>query len=105
MYKRQLLDNRGQRIDEIYAYRDNRVDKLIHEKVNQKVFEDIYQKTGIQFQKFNTLYQLASDDDIRKTRAVDFLMVPDYLNYLLTGKKVNEYTNMSTCLLYTSVQS
>lgn len=94
-----LLDNRGQRIDEIYAYRDNRVDKLIHEKVNQKVFEDIYQKTGIQFQKFNTLYQLASDDDIRKTRAVDFLMVPDYLNYLLTGKKVNEYTNMSTTQL------
>ena len=94
-----LLDNRGQRIDEIYAYRDNRVDKLIHEKVNQKVFEDIYQKTGIQFQKFNTLYQLASDDDIRKTRAVDFLMVPDYLNYLLTGKKINEYTNMSTTQL------
>lgn len=94
-----LLDNRGQRIDEIYAYRDNRVDKLIHEKVNQKVFEDIYQKTGIQFQKFNTLYQLASDNDIRKTRAVDFLMVPDYLNYLLTGKKVNEYTNMSTTQL------
>lgn len=94
-----LLDNRGQRIDEIYAYRDNRVDKLIHEKVNQKVFEDIYQKTGIQFQKFNTLYQLASDNDIRKTRTVDFLMVPDYLNYLLTGKKVNEYTNMSTTQL------
>ena len=67
--------------------------------MNQKVFEDIYQKTGIQFQKFNTLYQLASDDDIRKTRAVDFLMVPDYLNYLLTGKKVNEYTNMSTTQL------
>ena len=94
-----LLDNQGQRIDEIYAYRDNRVDKLIHEKVNQKVFEDIYQKTGIQFQKFNTLYQLASDNDIRKTRTVDFLMVPDYLNYLLTGKKVNEYTNMSTTQL------
>ena len=45
------------------------------------------------------MYQLASDDQIRKNRAVDFLMVPDYLNYLLTGKKVNEYTNMSTTQL------
>lgn len=90
-----LLDNNGQRIDEVYAYRDQRVDDFIQ----PDQFQKLYMKTGIQYQKFNTIYQLASDDTVRKTRAVDFLMVPDYLNYLLTGKKVNEYTNMSTTQL------
>ena len=90
-----LLDNNGQRIDEVYAYRDQRVDDFIQ----PDQFQKLYMKTGIQYQKFNTIYQLASDDMVRKTRAVDFLMVPDYLNYLLTGKKVNEYTNMSTTQL------
>lgn len=90
-----LLDESGKCIDDVYAYRDTRVDSYI--RVNQ--LKDLYMKTGIQYQKFNTIYQLASDDEIRKTRSVDYLMVPDYLNYLLTGQKVNEYTNMSTTQL------
>ena len=94
-----LLDQNGKRIDDIYAYRDNRVDEYIYNHITTDRLINLYQTTGIQFQKFNTLYQLASDDKIRKTRSVDYLMIPDYLNYLLTGQKVNEYTNMSTTQL------
>ena len=64
--------------------------------------EELYGKTGIQFQKFNTVYQLMA---IKKTnpeyleKAKDFLMIPDYINYLLTGVKVNEYTNATSTQL------
>lgn len=91
-----MLDENQKRIGDVYAYRDSRVDEFIHQHVNDDMLERMYMKTGIQFQKFNTLYQLASDQKDRKKRTVDFLMVPDYLHYLLTGHKVNEYTNMST---------
>lgn len=94
-----LLDNQGNRIGDVYAYRDSRVNQFIAKNIDKETLSNIYQKTGIQFQSFNTLYQLASDDSQRKKEAVDYLMVPDYLNYLLTGKKVNEYTNMSTTQL------
>lgn len=94
-----LLGDDGKRVGDIYAYRDQRVNQFIQENIDDQQLMKLYKKTGIQFQKFNTLYQLASDDHIRKTRSIDYLMVPDYLNYLLTGKKVNEYTNMSTTQL------
>lgn len=94
-----LLDSTNQRLHDVYAYRDNRVVKGI-EKVNSYISkEELYLKTGIQYQSFNTIYQLASEtkEDIMKAKS--FLMIPDYLTYLLTGKKVNEYTNFSTTQL------
>lgn len=60
-------------------------------------FEELYSKTGIQFQPFNTIYQLY--EEIKRNRlsiATDFLMIPEYLNYLLTGIKKKKYTNATT---------
>ena len=90
-----LLDQNNQKLSEAFAYRDLRVDQVIR-LFNQI---DLYNKTGIQFQKFNTIYQLKSEKEeiLKKTKS--FLMIPDYFHYLLTGKKVNEYTNMSTTQL------
>lgn len=90
-----LLDAQGKRLSDIHAYRDSRTQEVL------KSFEreELYKKTGIQFQPFNTIYQLASEPELIKEQACDFLMVPDYLHYLLTGQKVNEYTNMSTTQL------
>ena len=91
-----LLDSNGHRLTDAYAYRDSRNDigvQKVKEIISQK---ELYQRTGIQFQKFNTIYQLKSYKDNIFDKAVDYLMIPDYFNYLLTGKKVNEYTNMST---------
>ena len=80
-----------------YAYRDDRTAGPI-EKVHAIIpFEELYMHTGIQFQTFNTIYQLY--DDLEKGRlegVTDFLMLPEYLSYRLTGVKKHEYTEAST---------
>src|SRR5699024_11470998 len=67
--------------------------------------EKLYFETGIQFQKFNTIYQLhwmkKNQPEILE-RAKTFLMLPDYLNFLLTGTKANEYTNATSTQLVNS---
>ena len=94
-----LLDQDKQLLGGVYAYRDSRTAKGVAAVKSKKALSELYPLTGIQFQKFNTLYQLASDDEKTRKAAKHFLMVPDYLNYLLTGVMVNEYTNMSTTQL------
>jgi Sugar (pentulose and hexulose) kinases len=72
------------------SYRDDRTEGFM-EKAFEKIQKDmIYLYTGIQFQRFNTLYQLLSVKEKHSDyleRAKTFLMIPDYLNFLLTGKK------------------
>ncbi len=80
-----------------YAYRDDRTEKVINEVHKRMPFETLYSRTGIQFQPFNTIYQFY--DDLKRGRldnATDFLMIPEYLNYMLTGIKMHEYTNATT---------
>jgi sugar (pentulose or hexulose) kinase len=64
--------------------------------------KNIYDKTGIQFLQFNTIYQLhehvkEQKEIVEKTKV--FLMVPHYLNFLLSGEKVVEYTNATSTQL------
>ena len=95
-----LLDQNDQLIGDVYAYRDLRTKKsseLTHEQV---AFSEIYKSTGIQFNLFNTVYQLYDDKLSGKLdNAKCMLTVPDYLHYLLSGVKVNEYTEASTTAL------
>jgi len=80
-----------------YAYRDKRTESAVA-RVHEKVpFSELYRRTGCQFQQFNSIYQLY--DDLRAGRlekATDFLMIPEYLMYRLTGRKKKEYTNATT---------
>jgi len=80
-----------------YAYRDARTE-AVTEQVHAKIpFSELYRRTGCQFQPFNTIYQLF--DDLQKGRleeATDFLMIPEYLMYRLTGVKKKKYTNATT---------
>ena len=80
-----------------HAYRDGRTEKAI-EKVHEIMpFAELYRRTGIQFQPFNTVYQLYADKLAgRLEGADDFLMVPEYLMYRLCGVKSHEYTNATT---------
>ena len=81
----------------VYAYRDSRTKKIIDEVHSIVPFEKLYEKTGCQFQPFTTIYQLY--DDLKNKRldeATDFLMIPEYLMYRLTGVKKHEFTNAST---------
>ena len=92
-----LLDEAGNRIQDVYGYRDSRmkgIDKEIYKIICE---EDLYLRTGIQKQIFNTIYQLKTEDKLGETNCM--LMIPDYFNYLLSGQKITEYTNASTTQL------
>ncbi len=80
-----------------YAYRDSRTESVIP-KVHERIsFSRLYRHTGIQFQPFNTIYQLYADKQAGRLEGVtDFLMIPEYLMYQLTGVKAREYTNATT---------
>lgn len=92
-----LLDKEDKLIGEMYAYRDGRTEKIIDRLHKIIPFKELYARTGIQFQPFNTIYQLYADKISGKTqKAESFLMLPDYLNFLLTGVKRQEYTNATS---------
>jgi rhamnulokinase len=98
-----LLDDKSTRVSPVFAYRDHRTDKTMEELfklINPKV---IYEKTGIQFLQFNTIYQLYEHVKAHKEivdKADTFLMVPDYLNFLLSGEKAVEFTNATSTQLF-----
>lgn len=94
-----LLDHEDKVIGDTVGYRDRRtggMDRKVYEKVSP---EELYARTGIQKQIFNTVYQLMA---IKQThpeyleRAESMLMLPDYFHFLLTGEKRMEYTNATT---------
>jgi len=100
-----LLDEKDDVLGNAVAYRDDRTEGMMEDVFKTIPKDMMYLYTGIQFQRFNTVYQLLS---IKKNnpeildKAKTFLMIPDYLNFLLTGKKVNEYTNASSTQLLNS---
>lgn len=80
-----------------FAYRDRRTEEIIP-KVHERIsFTRLYRHTGIQFQPFNTVYQIYADKLAGRLEGVTgFLMIPEYLMYKLTGVKSHEYTNATT---------
>ncbi len=91
-----LLGKEGE-IFPCYAYRDGRTAEAIEKVHGILPFAELYARTGIQFQPFNTIYQLYADKMAgRLDGAEEFLMLPEYLLYKLTGKKVSEYTNATS---------
>ncbi len=92
-----LLDSADAPILPLYCYRDSRGTEgaeLAHKIIP---FEELYAKTGIQYQSFNTIYQLFWDKQQgRLNNAECFLMLPEYLSFFLCGVKCHEYTNASS---------
>ncbi|MBR0312187.1 MAG: rhamnulokinase [Oscillospiraceae bacterium] len=81
----------------VYAYRDDRTKDAIEAGHTKMPFAKLYRRTGIQFQPFNTIYQLYADKVSGRLDGVtDFLMIPEYLMYRLCGAKSHEYTNATT---------
>ena len=99
-----LLDGQDRRLGPCVGYRDARTDGVRDELECTGVlgFDEHYARTGIQYQPFNTAYQLcaqAREDRSALDAAETLLMVPDYLAWVLTGVKAQEYTNASTTAL------
>ena len=87
----------GRPIYPVYAYRDSRTQDVLEEVHARIPFAELYAKTGIQFQPFNTIYQLYADQKAgRLAQAEDFLMIPEYLLWKLCGVKAREYTNATS---------
>ena len=97
-----LLDENLNRIGEAVAYRDSRTEGMPEELDGVIRFQDLYARTGIQKQVFNTVYQLMAlkkEAPEQLEKAAHFLMIPDYLAFGLTGVCANEYTEASTSAL------
>ncbi|MEC1262971.1 rhamnulokinase [Bacillus swezeyi] len=97
-----LLDENDELLTDAVSYRDPRTDGMMEEALQIVSKEKLYFETGIQFQKFNTIYQLyylKKNHPEILDKAKSFLMIPDYLNFLLTGVKANEYTNATSTQL------
>lgn len=94
-----LLDKDGQRLGDAVAYRDSRTEGM--DKVVEALIPpgELYARTGIQKQPFNTIYQLMAlkrQHPEQLEAAHSLLMIPDYFNYLLTGVQKQEYTNATS---------
>lgn len=97
-----LLDESGEKVGDAIAYRDKRTNGMAAALEKKMPFADLYAKSGIQKQSFNTIYQLLAlkqehPEDLQRARHL--LMMPDYLHYLLTGTAKQEYTNATTSSL------
>ena len=94
-----LIDADGNLLGNTVGYRDSRTIGMDEEVSKIISEEDLYKRTGIQKQMYNTIYQLMA---VKKKhpeyleQADAMLMVPDYLQYRLTGKKAQEYTEATT---------
>ena len=94
-----LVDREGKRIGNAVGYRDDRttgIDREVYQIIPEK---ELYARTGIAKQVFNTIYQLVAlkkENPEQLLEAETLLLSPDYYNFLLTGKRASEYTIAST---------
>lgn len=79
---------------EPFHYRDDRSARGVSEVHELVPFAELYERNGLQFLPFNTLYQFRVDS--RRAEADTALLIPDLLAFLLTGHRVAERTNAST---------
>ncbi|MBS0209442.1 MAG: rhamnulokinase [Planctomycetes bacterium] len=94
-----LLDARDELLGQPRCYRDRRTTGVMQRVLEQVPREEVFRQTGVQFMGINTLYQLVAMRQQRSPQldmAKTFLMMPDLINWLLTGVKSCEATNAST---------
>ena len=90
----------GQLLGLPYCYRDSHTDGAVERFFEQYMpARELYQRTGIQFMPFNSLFQLEtlrSNGCEALDKAEKILFIPDALTYMLTGEAVCEQTILST---------
>jgi rhamnulokinase len=94
-----LLGRDGSLLGNPRHYRDPHTEGVMEEAFRRLPREQIFRHTGIQFMRFNTLFQLLAMQRDRSPLldvAQTLLFMPDLFHYFFTGIKVNEYTDAST---------
>jgi rhamnulokinase len=97
-----LLDSEDKLIGNAVGYRDHRTDPMPDELEKLIPAQEMYERTGIQSQVFNTVYQLMAvkqEHPEYLKRAESLLFTPDYYHFLLSGVKKQEYTIASTSMM------
>jgi len=90
-----LIDAEGNLVELPVCYRDERTEGAMERVFARVSREEIFERTGIQFMSFNTLFQLEAH--MREgLDANTLLLIPDLINFCLTGERVAEYTNATT---------
>ncbi len=94
-----LLDKNNQILGNTVGYRDHRTDGMDEEVYKIISEKELYRRTGIQKQIYNTIYQLMAikrqqPEDLK--HACRMLLVPDFLHSLLCGVYATEYTEATT---------
>ena len=94
-----LLGKNGHLLGMPVHYRDARTEGMMEKAFETVSKKEIFERTGLAFQSFNTLYQLLAmkeQGDEALEAADTLLFMPDLIAYLLTGEKATEYTIAST---------
>ncbi len=97
-----VLVEQKQIVGNVVGYRDGRTKGMDDQVYKDISLEELYQKTGIQKQIFNTIYQFMAvkrQHPEYLDKAKTMLMIPDYFHFCLTGVKKQEYTNATTTQL------
>ncbi|NLG24658.1 MAG: rhamnulokinase, partial [Clostridiales bacterium] len=97
-----LLDEHGELLGVPVHYRDSRTDDMMDAAFGVVPKAEIFERTGLAFMPFNTLYQLLAmkaQGDPKLDMARTLLFTPDLLAYFLTGEIATEYTIASTSQL------
>ena len=94
-----LLDKSGQFVQKPVCYRDGRTDGVPERLFETIPEKELYMASGIKQMSINTMYQLLAVQEKNPklfNKAHHLLMMPDLINYRLTGVFANEYTEATT---------
>jgi len=95
-----LIGAEGELIERPVCYRDERTQGVMNQVFRRVSREEIFERTGIQFLIFNTLFQLYAHAQAGIPKAATkLLLIPDLINFLLTGRFTTEYSNATTTQL------
>ena len=94
-----LVDAHGFLLSQPFQYRDSRTDGVMEQVFARIPRAMLYQRTGIQLQPFNTLFQLSAHEQMQPgelAHAHRLLLIPDLLHSWLCGSLTSERTNATT---------
>ena len=98
-----LLGRGGTLLGNPRHYRDPHTEGVMEEAFHIVPRAEIFRQTGLQFMRFNTVFQLFAlrrDRSPLLDQAETMLLMPDLFHYFLTGIKANELTNATTTQMY-----
>src|SRR5438552_1322609 len=98
-----LLGRGGTLLGNPRHYRDPHTEGIMELAFGKVPRAEIFRQTGLQFMRFNSLFQLLALQRDRSPLldvAENLLFMPDLFHYFFTGLKVNEFTNATTSQIY-----